>query len=334
VSRSTSISPGLLLQEGLFDLRPGEIAGLAAALVLCVTVGWICAAYPASLPAWAPWEFSWTQFLTAILALGWYARGVALLPADERPSLWRQGAFVIGLGAIYAVLLTHFLYMAQHMFFLNRLQHLVMHHLGPMLIALSWPGKPLLRGMPAPLRRLIEGKAAGRMVRFIQQPVLAGILFVGLIYLWLIPAVHFRAMIDPQLYTVMNWSMVIDGVLFWCLVLDPRPSPPARTGFAMRMIVTVLVMFPQILLGATVTFSTTVLYPYYDLCGRLFPSVPALLDQHIGGVILWIPSAMMSSVAFMLTLNSVRRHEEQMVELETDPAAREMALLARSWTGR
>ncbi len=43
---------------------------------------------------------------------------------------------------------------------------------------------------------------------------------------------------------------------------------------------------------------------------------------------------MMNSVAFMLMLNSVRHHEEHMVQLETDPAAGEMALLARSWTGR
>ena len=128
--------------------------------------------------------------------------------------------------------------------------------------------------------------------------------------------------------------MAIDGLLFWSLVLDPRPAPPARISFASRMIVTVLVMFPQILVGATVTFSTTSLYWYYDVCGRLFPSIGALVDQHIGGVILWIPSAMMSSVAFMLTLNNVRPHEDRMAELETDPRAREMAALASRWTGR
>jgi hypothetical protein len=28
--------------------------------------------------------------------------------------------------------------------------------------------------------------------------------------------------------------MVADGVLFWCLVSDPRPSPPARVSFELR----------------------------------------------------------------------------------------------------
>jgi putative membrane protein len=297
-------------------------------------VFWLTASHPADLPAWAPWDFSWTQFLAAVLALGWYARGVLLLPADARPGLLRQAAFLLGLAVIYSVLLTHFEYMAQHMFFLNRVQHLAMHHLGPFLIALSWPGGALLRGMPAPLRRLLESAAVERVMRVVQHPLVAGLLFVGLIYFWLVPAVHFHAMLDPRLYDVMNWSMVIDGLLFWSLVLDPRPTPPARYGYAVRLILTVLVMFPQIILGASVTFSTTSLYPYYDLCGRLFPSVGALLDQHIGGVILWIPSSMMSSAAFMITLNNLRRHEDRAAPEETDPRAIRMAEMARAWTGR
>ncbi len=307
---------------------------VATAFLAALLAWWMSTAHPAAMPPWAPWDFSWTQFLAAALALGWYLRGIALLPAAERPSPWRTAAFLLGLASVYTVVLTHFEYMTQHMFFLNRIQHLVLHHLGPFLIALAWPGQVLLRGMPAPLRRAATSPALVKVTRVLQQPVIAGGLFVGLIYLWLIPAVHFRAMIDPQLYTVMNWSMLIDGLLFWSLVLDPRPAPPARIGFAARMAVTVLVMFPQILIGATVSFSTTSLYPYYDLCGRLFPSVGALLDQHIGGVILWIPSAMMSSVAFMLTLNNVRRHEDHLAEIETDPRAREMAALASRWTGR
>ncbi len=315
-------------------VAPGEWAGLGAALAAALVVWWLCTAHPSAMPPWAPWEFSWTQFLTAVLAVGWYVRGVLTLPSAARPALWRQAAFFLGVAAIYGVLLTHFEYVAQHMFFLNRAQHMAMHHLGPFLIALSWPGEALLHGMPQPLRRFVQSRAMGRVMRVVQFPLVAGFLFVGLIYVWLIPEVHFRAMIDPRLYGVMNWTMVIDGLLFWSLVLDPRPSPPARISYAVRLILTVLVMFPQIMLGAWITFSTTSLYPYYDLCGRLFPDIGALLDQHIGGVILWIPSSMMSSVAFMLILNHVRQHEDRTAVTETDPAARQMAEMAARWTGR
>jgi putative membrane protein len=75
---------------------------------------------------------------------------------------------------IYAVLLTHFEYTAQHMFFLNRLQRLVMHYLGPFLIALAWPGVALLRGMPAPLRQVLGCRPPLLTIRVVQQPFLAG----------------------------------------------------------------------------------------------------------------------------------------------------------------
>ena len=59
---------------------------------------------------------------------------------------------VAGIIAIYAVVQTHFEYLAQHMFLLNRIQQAVMHDLGPVLVALAWPGAVICRGMPRFLR--------------------------------------------------------------------------------------------------------------------------------------------------------------------------------------
>lgn len=294
---------------------------------------WVSAYHPAQMPVWGPWEFSWSEYLAAALALLWFFRGLAHAPPEARPPIWRRIVFVAGVAAIYAVLQTHFDYMAQHMFFLNRTQHVVMHHIGPFLIALGWPGAMIARGMPRWARRIAESRPVGATIGVLQQPLLAAFLFVGLFYFWLIPSVHFRAMLDLRLYTVMNWSMVLDGVLFWCLVLDPRPKPPARISYGARMALAFGVMFPQILLGAVITFSQRDLYPFYDLCGRLFPSIGALYDQHIGGIISWIPPSMMSVIAVLLVLNMLRLHEESTTEKKND-ASSDMAALASRWTGR
>ena len=120
------------------------------------------------------------------------------------------------------------------MFFLNRMQHAVLHHLGPFLIALSWPGGTIARGMPAALRRCCESGAVRLLLGVLQQPAVAVLLFEGLLVLWLIPPITFRAMFDWRLYKMMNASMVIDGLLFWFLVLDPRPCPTAPVGFFTR----------------------------------------------------------------------------------------------------
>ena len=132
---------------------------------------------------------------------------------------------------------------------------------------------------------MIEHRLIVGIVYVLQQPVLAALLFVGSFFFWLIPAVHFRAMIDPGLFTLMNWTMVGDGILFWCLVLDPRPSPPARVSFGGRAALTMVVMFPQIIGGAMIAFNPHDLYSFYDLCGRIYPDMGALYDQTVGGLI-------------------------------------------------
>jgi putative membrane protein len=284
------------------------------------------------MPAWMPWDFSPPEYLATALALLWFLRGVALTPVAARAAVWRRVCFLLGVTIIYAVLQTHFEYWSQHMFFLNRIQHVVMHHLGPFFIALGGAGETLKRGMPAPLRRLTEMPWVSAAMRIVQHPAIAPVLFVGLIAFWLIPSIHFRAMLDGRLYAVMNWSMVLDGILFWSLVLDPRPKPLARAGYATRAVLAIGVMFPQIVLGAVIGFSQRDLYPYYDLCGRILPSIGAINDQHIGGIIIWIPPAMMSVIGMLLVLNALRINDDSTKEVDEHAAA--LAALSSRWTGR
>jgi putative membrane protein len=283
-------------------------------------LSWLCRIHPGLLPAWAPWDFSWAEFLATALPLWWFLRGLAQTPSSQRPPAWRRFSFLFGLAAIYAVLQTHFDYRAQHMFFLNRVQHVVMHHIGPFLIGLGGVGATLRRGMPLLIRHLIDSRPVAVMMRILQQPVIAVVLFVGLFYLWLIPAVHFRAMIDPHLYALMNWSMVLDGLLFWTVVLDLRPQPPARLSFGARAGMAFATTFPAIIIGYYLTSVDYDLYPSYALCGRLFPSITAITDQRIGGVIIWVLPTMMGITATMIVLRAFLRHNEEALAIAEQEA--------------
>jgi putative membrane protein len=309
----------------------------AGVLVFGSLLWWTSETYPAEMPVIAPWDFSWIEYLGVALPLVWYIRGLLLTPRAARPHPLRRIAFLTGVLLIYAMLQTHFVYLAQHMFFINRLQHAGMHHFGPFLIALAWPGETIAHGMPRIARRWCQARWLRAVLTVVQNPVVAGLLFVGLIWFWLEPDIHFHAMVSPALYSVMNLSMVIDGLLFWFFILDPRPSPPARHSYAIRLVTCVLVMFPQILMGSNLTFTTEPLYSYYDLCGRVFPSIGALFDQHLGGLVVWIPSSMMSSIAFMLMLNNIRVQEDRRTggdnndDIEFAPGVR---ISSKAWTGR
>ena len=62
-----------------------------------------------------------------------------------------------------------------------------------------------------------------------------------------------------------------------------------------------LTMTPQILAGAIVTFSKTDLYPIFEICGRAF-TFNVLTAQLVGGVIMWVPAAIIESVGGLLAL--------------------------------
>ncbi|MBU6298587.1 MAG: cytochrome c oxidase assembly protein [Alphaproteobacteria bacterium] len=289
-------------------LAYGAVLGVGAVVYV------LCRFFPADLPVWMPWEFSWPVFLLTILTLGWFIRGLWHMRAPDRPPIWRRVLFVLGVLLSYAAVQTRYDYLSQHMFFFHRFQHLVLHHLGPFLIALGGAGSVVWRGIPAFLKPILKSSPIRGAVDFIQHPAVAPVVFVGLIYLWLIPDIHARVMLDDNLYDLMNWSMAVDGIFFWCLVLDPRSKPPARLGMGIRALLVGAVVPPQILIGALLALTNKDVYPVYKICGRILP-ISAIADQHYGGLILWIPSSMMSVVALLLILNNLRLADEKAEKL-------------------
>ncbi len=261
-----------------------------------------------------PWDpLYWLIALFAIAAFC-YARGLARRrrARDILPAI----AFFIGLGSMYAVMQTYIDYYAQYMFFIHRAQHLVLHHLGPFLVALSMPGAVLAAGAPGWLNR--SASAFGGLApvragyRFIQHPIIAGLLFVGLIAFWLTPSVHFDAMLNVHYYWLMNLSVAAEGLLFWWFMLDPRRpgATPVTYSIGLRILVLWALMPPQIAIGAYIALAQNAVYDVYAVCGRAFPISPTL-DQQLGGLITWIPAAMMSVVATLILLRFGFRHDRE-----------------------
>ena len=82
------------------------------------------------------------------------------------------------------------------------------------------------------LRALVRDRAGSALLMLLFG-LMAPFLFVGLLYFWLIPGIHTRVMLDANLYELMNWTMAINGVMFWSLILDSRAKPPARLSHLM-----------------------------------------------------------------------------------------------------
>jgi putative membrane protein len=265
-----------------------------------------------------PWQFSPTVFLLCVTVLALYVRGLgALRRSAGRVGFWRAFTFFLGVALSYAVLQTYIDFLSQHMFWIHRFQHLILHHIGPVLIVLAAPGPVLRAGIPATLaRRLRRGawlrRPAQLAFRVLQHPLIAPTLFVGLIIFWLTPSIHFTAMLDGRRYLLMNWSMLADGLLFWWLMLAPRElQGSAAMGYGSRLVILSIVAVPQILLGAYITLHTTPLYDIYAVCGRAWDISP-MDDQQLGGLLTWIPAAMMSLVGILVVLYRIL-HDPQAI---------------------
>lgn len=250
-----------------------------------------------------PWEPSPTVVIAMATAALLYLRGCRA----RRVSISRQLAFWVGLALLYIALHTRLDYYAEHEFFVHRIQHLILHHLGPFLIVLSYPGTTLYAGVPLAWRRnwlrpVLTSRPVRMAMDILMYPAIAAVLFVGLIYFWLIPGVHFDAMLDVRWYRLMNWGMAVDGLMFWWLVLDHRPAPPAHLSPGSRIFLPILVMPPQIVLGAILGLSSHEFYTVYSLCGRAFANINPITDQNLGGLILWIPGSMMSVIATLVAM--------------------------------
>jgi putative membrane protein len=282
----------------------GALLALGAVLDLVVRF------FPAALPFWMPWEFSWPIYLATALTLAWFVRGLNIIPKTQHPPLWRLICFVAGVASFWIVLQTRIDYYAQHMFFVHRWAHFVLHHAGAFFIAMGMSGQLVFAGMPGFLKPVVRSRPVQAVMNVLQHPAMAPFLFVGLLYFWLIPGIHTRVMLDANLYELMNWTMALNGVMFWSLILDSRAKPPARLSHLMRAALILVIELPQMVLGAILSLTEHDIYPVYTICGRVL-DMTALNDQHYGGLIIWLPGTLTSFAAMIVVLVTMRLNEER-----------------------
>jgi putative membrane protein len=301
-------------------------------IAAAIAVDLICRFFPAHTPYIFPFIFNAPVFLGCGFILLWYFRGMARTPKSDQPGATRKTFFLASIAAIYFVLQTHFEYLTQHMFFLNRVQAVTISMIAPFGIAIGWMPDILARGAPPQILQICRGQAAARIGKVLFHPIPAMAVFLVTSDIWLIPSIHFAAMINPTLYAVMNLTCLTGGLIFWLVVLDPRPTPESRFSYLARAAAGFLVMFPQIGVSAYIALTTQDLYSFYTLCGRIFPSISPAYDQMLGGLIQWIPPGMMNTAALIISLNALRLSDAKAAETFVPPPG--ARVFEAKWTGR
>jgi putative membrane protein len=190
----------------------------------------------------------------------------------------------------------------------------VLHHLGPLIVMSAYPGMVMRAGLPSGWRRRLRAAQRHGLWRHastvLMHPAFVSLFFVVSVLIWLVPSIQFVSMLDWRLYRLMNWSVTISGLMYWGLLLDHRPSPPGRMRPGMRVLSPAITMTPQIIVGAIITFSQHDLFPIFTLCGRAYNLSP-LLDQSLGGLIMWVPAAILEAIGALMALRRLIKLSER-----------------------
>jgi len=259
--------------------------------------------------------FSPEIILGLVLAGLVYAVGLTrMTPTQRKARLWRSVAYYAGLLALAMALQTPIEPIADHVFVVHQVEHMLLRTLGPLLLMLSLPQAVLLRGLPNWARRgIAQPVMASGWVRglfgFLSHPVPATLLFVGVSSFWMVPRFHDIAILDEPIHYLWHVSLLITGLIFFWRVFDAR-QPPAGPHVPTRLFMLWFAVMGNILLGSYLSFKTQVLYSAYAEMGR-FWGLEALADERFGGLTMWIPGGMMFGLAAIAVVWQRKRQEER-----------------------
>ena len=260
------------------------------------------------------WNVNPLPTLVLLLVANLYLTG---LSRWERPShpvrLWQKVSFFSGLLFLFIALQSPLEALAEHMFSFHQLQHITLRMFGPLLILLGAPLTPMLRGLPVwalrgVVRPVVGNRAARRAYEILTNPIITTILFLSVLYIWQIPGAHNAALRNAALHEFMHMTMMASGFLFWWLVVDPKPHR-SRLHYGLRVLYLGLIVIPNTLLGAAITFADHVLYSAYGDVEQIL-NMSLMTDQQIGGAILWVPGDMMSVIVAGCVMIMWYQHEE------------------------
>jgi len=247
------------------------------------------------------WNSNPLPSLGIFLAAYLYINGLNRWNHPSHPvSKWQRISFFSGLIIIFLALQSPIDPLAEHQFSIHQVQHLLLRMLGPLLVLSGAPLTPMLRGTPlwvlqGIIKPIVRASISHKVYGFITNPVLTTIVFIATIYLWQVPTAHDMAVRSDLIHSGMHMTMLLSGFLFWLLVIDPKPHR-SRLHFGLRILYLGLIVIPNTILGAAITFNSNLLYEAYQEFPQPLGLSP-IMDQQLGGLILWVFGDMMSILA-------------------------------------
>ncbi len=239
-------------------------------------------------------DYAWTLAPGVLLSVAvagvlYGSRWRAVRRKEQRgaPGL-RLVAFLAGLLIVLAALVSPVDRLAEQLFVMHMVQHILLLDLVGILCILGFT-RILLR----PATRRIQ--AVERALGPLAHPATAVVLYIAVTWLWHVPALYDAALRHELLHVAEHLSFSLVGGLYWWHVLSP-----IRSRNRLRGIGPLAYMWSAKMgigfLGVLLTFSPDVLYDVYAGNPDYWGMSP-LTDQNVGGALMAIEQAIVMGIA-------------------------------------
>ena len=201
---------------------------------------------------------------------------------------WRLVMWWLGIAALFVALISPLDGLGEQFATAHMIQHLILADAVPILFTLALT-KWLLRPATRHVHRI--ERAAGPF----GHPAFGVVAYVGAMWLWHVPTMYNAALEHSMIHVLEHLSFAVAGLIYWWHLLSPIRSRMRLAGIGPILYMAstkILVGF----LGILLTFSSTVLYDYYETGGTRW-GLSALDDQHVAGLTMALEQSIVMGIA-------------------------------------
>jgi cytochrome c oxidase assembly factor CtaG len=226
---------------------------------------------------------------------------------------WRLVAFLAGLAAAFAALVSPVDRLGEQLLVMHMTQHLLLLDVASVLLILGLT-KVILR--PATRRLTRIERAAGPLA----HPAFAVVAYAGTMAAWHVPAAYDAALEHPALHVLEHVCFASAGLLYWWHLLSPIRARHRLGGLGpIAYMATTKVLVG--LLGIVITFSPDLLYDFYAGRSGVW-RLSALTDQNMAGALMALEQSLIMGAAlaylFIRMLIESEREEQRAERFESE----------------
>jgi putative membrane protein len=208
---------------------------------------------------------------------------------------------------------------SDYLFSAHMVQHVLLGDIAPLLLLLS-------------LSRVIMRPATRRLARLeralgpLASPWMAIAIWLGVMYLWHVPALYDAAAEHPLLHALEHLSFFAAGVALWWPLIQPVPMRNGLTGLQPLAYIA-LAKGGLAALGLFLAWSSTAHYPWYEDTPRIWGLNP-VEDQNVAGAIMMVEQSLtLVLVMVWVFVRMLGRSEEEELRRERLEEAAQVAAL-------